>query len=250
MINPLRFTAGLRFAACISLAISMLAAPAISQAALTLNNTRIVFNGDKRSTSVIVKNPSKSTYAVQTWINTVADDTTTAVPFAISPILFKLNAANEQLIQISGLPHTLPNDRESLFFFNLQEIPQASTEPGNQLNIALRTRIKLFYRPPALKGTPAGQLKSLMFSLSEKNGTHSLLVRNPSPFHITFVRLEVSGQGQQHTLNNTDMLEPFAEHAYPLTGIKPAPGLQAQFSVINDYGGYTEPLTLPIHLPN
>ncbi|SMF44965.1 MULTISPECIES: fimbria/pilus periplasmic chaperone [unclassified Pseudomonas] len=120
----------------------MLAAPAISQAALTLNNTRIVFNGDKRSTSVIVKNPSKSTYAVQTWINTVADDTTTAVPF------------------------------------------------------------------------------------------------------------EVSGQGQQHTLNNTDMLEPFAEHAYPLTGIKPAPGLQAQFSVINDYGGYTEPLTLPIHLPN
>ncbi|WEL56975.1 hypothetical protein PZ739_07350 [Pseudomonas kermanshahensis] len=128
MINPLRFTAGLRFAACISLAISMLAAPAISQAALTLNNTRIVFNGDKRSTSVIVK--------------------------------------------------------------------------------------------------------------------------NPSPFHITFVRLEVSGQGQHHALNNTDMLEPFAEHAYPLTGIKPAPGLQAQFSVINDYGGYTEPLTLPIHLPN
>jgi len=66
MINPLRFTAGLRFAACISLAISMLAAPAISQAALTLNNTRIVFNGEKRSTSVIVKNPSQKPQATST----------------------------------------------------------------------------------------------------------------------------------------------------------------------------------------
>jgi len=225
-------------------------APAISQAALTLNNTRIVFNGDKRSTSVIVKNPSQSTYAVQTWVNTVTDDTTTAVPFSTSPLLFKINAGSEQLVQINGLPNTLPKDRESLFFFNMQEIPEVSSEPGNQLNIALRTRIKLFYRPAALKGTATDQLKSLTFTLNEHNGVPHLLVRNPSPFHVTFIRLEVKGAGQHHKLKNTAMLDPFGEQAYPLTNLKPDANLQAQFSVINDYGGYTDPMTLPIHRPD
>jgi len=246
MINQLRSKA----CASISLAMCLALAPAIGQAALTLNNTRIVFNGDKLSTSIVVKNPSQSTYAVQTWINTVADDTTTAVPFSTSPLLFKIHAGSEQLVQINGLPNTLPKDRESLFFFNMQEIPENSSETGNQLNIALRTRIKLFYRPPALKGTPTDPLKSLTFALNEQNGVPHLRVRNPSPFHVTFIRLEVKGAGQHLKLKNTAMLDPFGEQAYPLTGLKPGGNLRAQFSVINDYGGYTDPLTLPIQQPD
>lgn len=232
------------------LAIGLIAAPVISHAALTLNNTRIVFSSDKRSTSVLVRNPSKHPYAVQTWVNTAADDSTTSVPFALSPQLFKLNPGSEQLLQINGLPNTLAKDRESLFFFNMQEIPQASDEPGNHLNIALRTRIKLFYRPAQLKGNPTSQLKSLKFSWIDKDGSPHLLVRNPTPFHITFTQLQVNGKGQQHMLKNTDMLEPFAEQAYPISGFTPSAGWHAQFSVINDYGGYTKPLTLPVHLPN
>jgi len=76
------------------------------------------------------------------------------------------------------------------------------------------------------------------------------VVKNPSPFHITFNRLEVNGPGQQHTLKNTAMLEPFGEKAYPLTGITRASSLQARFSIVNDYGGFTEPLSAPIQLAN
>ncbi|WP_134942926.1 tetratricopeptide repeat protein [Pseudomonas syringae] len=101
-----------------------------SQAALTINATRIVFDGDKRSTSVVISNPSDRPFAVQTWVNTEADDTVTVVPFAPSPPLFRLNPGKEQQVQINGLPHDLPSDRESLFYFNVQEIPQASQSQG------------------------------------------------------------------------------------------------------------------------
>lgn len=55
-------------------------------------------------------------------------------------------------VKIQGLPdiHKLPADRESIFYFNVREIPPKSNK-ANTLQIALQTRIKLFWRPKALK---------------------------------------------------------------------------------------------------
>lgn len=231
------------------MALLLLALPfTASHAALTLSSTRIVFDSDKTSTSIIIRNPSKQPYAVQTWVNTVADNATVAVPFLVVPQLFRLSPGKEQQVQINNLPNNLPNDRESLFFLNAQEIPQANKEAGNVLNIALRTRIKLFYRPQQIKGSPSGQLKHLEFSLHDNNGQPQLQVTNPTPFHYTFSRLEISSKGQQTAVKAIDMVAPFAQQTYPAPGIKPAPGLQARFSIINDFGGYSEPLSLPIRL--
>ncbi|WP_223346554.1 fimbria/pilus periplasmic chaperone, partial [Escherichia coli] len=41
-------------------------------------------------------------------------------------------------------------DRESLFYYNVREIPPKSGK-ANTLQIALQTRIKLFWRPKALE---------------------------------------------------------------------------------------------------
>jgi len=136
--------------ACMTLLMLTAYLPA-AHAALTVNATRIVFGSDKRSASVIVSNPSNRPFAVQTWVNTAADDATTVVPFVPSPPLFRLDPGKNQQVQINGLPNSLPSDRESLFYFNVQEIPQAEASDGNVLNIALRTRLKLFYRPAQLK---------------------------------------------------------------------------------------------------
>ncbi|VVO42888.1 molecular chaperone [Pseudomonas fluorescens] len=233
--------------ACVT--VFMLASPIpVSQAALTLSGTRVVFDSDKRSTSLIVSNPSDRTFAVQTWVNTAADDATTAVPFIPSPPLFRLNPGKEQQVQINGLPNTLPTDRESLFYFNVQEIPQANANEGNVLNIALRTRIKLFYRPIQLKDNPINRLKDLQWSIKDANGKPQLVVNNPTPFHVSFIRLEVKGDGQSQAIQNVAMVEPLSSQAYPLDSVKPGPGLQVLFSAINDYGGHSTPLTLPIQL--
>jgi chaperone protein EcpD len=247
MFGSIKQAAAVRptLAACMT-ALMLTAYLPASQAALTLNGTRVVFDSDKRSASMIVTNPSDRTFAVQTWVNTAADDTSTVVPFIPSPPLFRLNSGKEQHVQINGLPNTLPTDRESLFYFNVQEIPQANAEQGNVLNIALRTRIKLFYRPAELKDNPVARLKDLQWSITQAEGKTQLRVNNPTPFHVSFARLEVKGHGQQQALPNAQMLAPMTTQTYTLDGIKPQAGLQVEFSAINDYGGYTQALTLPI----
>lgn len=221
-----------------------------SHAALTISNTRIVFDSDKRSTSVTVANPSKSIYAAQAWINTVEDDQSTAVPFIASPPLFRLNPGKEQQVQINRLPNALPMDRESLFFFNVQELPQADKDQKNALNVALRSRIKLFYRPKDLPSKPEDSFKTLSWAIRTVDGKQRLQVHNPSPYHVSFVTVELLGNGQKVEITRTPMASPMSTQVFDLEGFKPAPGAKVNFSAITDYGGYTTPSTMPVTFDN
>lgn len=214
--------------------------------ALTVSSTRVVFDSDKRNVSLTVSNPSDKPFAVQTWVNTAADDQTTAVPFIASPPLFRLNAGKEQQVQINGLPNTLPKDRESVFYFNVQEIPQRTTNEANQLNIALRTRIKLFYRPVEIKSSALDSLKDLSWAIKKVDGTPRLILTNPTPFHVSFVRIELDTNGRKVEIKDTPMALPLDSQTYELGGLKASPGMQVSFSVITDYGGFTTPMTVPV----
>ncbi|MGB9089275.1 MAG: molecular chaperone [Pseudomonas farsensis] len=211
-----------------------------AHAALTIDSTRVVHPSNKRSSSLVVANPSKSVFAAQVWVNTAADDTTTAVPMLTAPNLFRLEPGGEQVVQINVLPNELPNDRESLFYFNVQELPERNPEARNVLNIALRTRIKVFYRPTQLKELPQSRLGDLEWSVQRLDGKPRLVVDNPSPFHFTFGRLEVNGIA----LDPKEMAIPLGRQHYPL----PAPltdskKIDVTFNIINDHGGVTPALT-------
>ena len=207
-----------------------------AQAALTVSTTRVVLDGDKRSTSVVIANPSPNPYAVQSWINTAADDTDTPVPLAASPGLFRLDPGKEQMLQVNRLPNDLPQDRESLFYLNVQEIPEVQADEENALTIALRTRLKLFYRPSQLKEPPASRLAELKWSLRQVDGKAQLVVDNPTPYHYTFGRLEVSGKDKTEAIQAMQMAPPFGQQAYDLLTIKTLSDLQLAFTTINDYG--------------
>ena len=230
-------------AAFITLALYL--SPAAAQAALTISTTRIVLASDKQSSTVVVANPSKSTYAVQAWVNTELDDTTTAVPLIASPALFRLDPGSQQTVQINNLPNQLPEDRESLFFFNAQEIPQQSegNAAQNSLTIALRTRIKLFYRPAALSGKPEQQLANLNWTLQTDHGATYLVVDNPTAFHYTFGRLELTVAGHTERLEAREMVAPMSRQRYAVTLHKVNSPASLLFTTINDFGGATPEIT-------
>ncbi|MBF8722161.1 molecular chaperone [Pseudomonas guariconensis] len=215
-------------------------------AALTISTTRLVYNSEQRNLSVVIANPSQHLYAGQAWVNTQSDDTTTFVPIIATPALFKLAPGKERTVRLSSLPNNLPTDRESLFFFNLQEIPAAQEKQKNTLTIALRTRIKLFYRPSQLTVDPIESLKALRFSIPSVNHQRYLRVHNPTPFHYTFSRLDLSDADQRYSVPDADMISPMSEHDYPLPAGISLKGLNVVFSVINDYGGNSSSLTLPV----
>lgn len=226
-----------------ALALLLGCATSPSHGALTIGATRVVFDGAQRNTTVMVRNPSSQVYAAQVWINTEADDTTTPVPFMPSPGLFRLDPDKEQLVRINGLPNNLPQDRESLFYFNLQEIPQARPdgEKGNVLTIALRTRIKVFYRPDAIKGEPHKQLGELTWHWDTK--ARQLVVNNPTPYHYTFKRLE-AGEPQRQRIE-PGMVAPFSQQRFSLAQGQGQPS-HVRFSAINDYGGISDLLNVVV----
>src|SRR5690606_20062113 len=64
----------------------------------------------------------------------------------------RLAPGEEALVRTIYAGQGLPGDRESLFWINIQEIPPRS-EAANALQVAIRTRIQLLYRPPGLQTT-------------------------------------------------------------------------------------------------
>lgn len=71
-------------------------------------------------------------------------------PFIITPPLYRLDK-DQQNVERIVLAGALPQDKESLYWLNIKAIPAASRK-DNTLQIAVKTRIKLIYRPAALKG--------------------------------------------------------------------------------------------------
>lgn len=223
------------------LALSLLLAASPALAAVTLSNTRIVFDGHNRDASISVANSTTRPYAVQVWVNTEADDINIAAPFIATPPLFRLDGRKEQMVRIVRTAGQLPDDRESVFYFNAQEIPGNAEGDSNTLKVAIRTRIKFFYRPKGLPGSLLESLPKLQWSVVRAQGKPVLRVNNPSAYHVSFIHIRVGNAGKEEEVDAPLMVAPFSTREYPLPGAVGAAPDTVWFSVINDHGGYTEP---------
>ena len=209
----------------------MLSLHLTATAGVLLGGTRVIFGEKDREASIPVKNTGTVPYVVQTW--TDAGEGKNKTPFLVTPPLSRLDPGMENILRILRVPASLPADRESVFWLNVKEIPEKSTEE-NVLQIAVRTRIKLFYRPKGLPGKSIEARQQLQWAVgaSDKGGA-VLKVGNPTPYHITLTTLNING-GQQEI--NADMVAPFGELAYPLSAVKSPQEIQVNFATLNDYG--------------
>ena len=204
-------------------------------AGVMLGGTRVILGEKDREASIPAKNTGTSPYVVQAWID--AGEGKNKTPLLVTPPLSRLDPGKENILRIMRVAGELPADRESVFWLNVKEIPEKSNEE-NVLQIAVRSRIKVFYRPSKLAGRSdesRGQLKWAVSAGTEGQGA-VLKVGNPTAYHVTFTALNINS-GQQ--LINADMLQPFSEMTYPLTTVKAPQAIQVNFTTLNDYGGET-----------
>lgn len=167
-------------------------------AGITLSGTRVILGEKDREASIPVKNTSTSPYVVQTWID--AGEGNNKTPLLVTPPLSRLDPGRENILRIMRVAGDLPADRESVFWLNVKEIPERSKDE-NVLQIAVRSRIKLFYRPTRLAGKQEDSRAQLQWVVSpESEGRGAVLrVANPSAYHVTFTALNIN-DGQQ-TIN-------------------------------------------------
>lgn len=202
-------------------------------AAIALDRTRVIFNGDQKSISLSVSNQNKELpYLAQGWLED-AEGNKILSPLVVLPPLQRIEPGvkSQVKIQASSDVARLPQDRESLFYFNLREIPPKSSKP-NTLQIALQTRIKLFYRPATLvtRDAKAWQEKLTLTRVGDK-----YQVNNPTPYFITLASASAGLGGKDIPDMSPVMIAPKGKVL--LGGSASALGPTPVLTYINDYGG-------------
>lgn len=149
-------------------------------ASLTTDQTRYIFRGDKDSLSITVMNNDKErTFGGQAWVDNIVEKDTRPT-FVATPSFFKVKPKGQQSLRIIMASDHLPKDRESVYWLNLQDIPPALK--GSGIAIALRTKLKLFYRPKALLEGRKGAEEGI--NLEHRDGKTVLVNTTPYIYAI------------------------------------------------------------------
>ncbi|VFS14142.1 Pili assembly chaperone [Enterobacter cancerogenus] len=121
---------------------------------------------------------------MQSWVSNPDD---TKAPFVVTPPVYKLQENRQTLLHIiyTGDKNALPSDRETFFVANVKSVSALAPElkDKNTLQFAMKTRLKLFWRPSQLKEADALQAwEKIAF---RRQGTQ-LIAKNPTPFYVSF----------------------------------------------------------------
>ncbi|AHG19274.1 long polar fimbrial chaperone LpfB [Chania multitudinisentens RB-25] len=201
------------------------------QAGIIIGGTRLIYDGAKKESSLSINNPDKVPYLIQSWVDTQDGDTSKA-PFIITPPLFRLDAGQDNILRVVRAGGNLPENKESLYWLNIKSIPSAEKK-DNTLQIAVKTRIKLIYRPQGLPGNLDEAAKALTW---QRSG-NAVQVTNSSPYYITFFKIKVNGS----QLKNATMVAPQSSARFELPA--GSNGGALSWEIINDYGGTSKPFT-------
>ena len=213
------------------MAVACLSAVPTVQSAISLDRTRAIFNGGEKSMTLNVANDNKQLpYLAQAWIENDKQEKITAGPIVVTPPVQRLEPGAKSMVRLTTSPDIskLPQDRESLFYFNLREIPPKS-DKANVLQIALQTKIKLFYRPKAIEAKPNAVWQDQLV-LNKASGGYR--IENPTPYYVTVIGLGGSEKQAKEGEFDAVMLAPKSTQMVK-SGTYSTPYL----SYINDYGG-------------
>ncbi|HBX7622941.1 fimbrial biogenesis chaperone [Klebsiella pneumoniae] len=210
--------------------ILLLSASFACYAGVQVGTTRIIYAEGKKEVSVSLDNQDITPYLIKSWIE---NDKNVGTHFLLTPPLSRLEGKQKNVVRIFKLDGQLPTDRESLFFFNTTSIPASSTEADrNTLQIAVRTKLKLIFRPKSLSDdVPVNHAKELSWSRSG----NQVIVKNPSPFYINFMFIKVNGQSL--IMKDKNFVAPFSSASYALPSTN---GGKVEWKIINDMGGQSD----------
>ncbi|KPD03593.1 fimbrial biogenesis chaperone [Moellerella wisconsensis] len=206
----------------------------VSYGAIALDRTRVIYNEGEKSVSIGLTNESKDKpYLSQVWLEDDKDQKINS-PFIITPPVQRIEATSKSQIKIQAIANitALPKDRESVYYVNVREIPPRSTDI-NVLQIALQTRIKLFYRPKDIGSNERMEENPLAKKVTLTKSGSNYIVNNPSPYHLTITRVDANDK----ELTNFEalMISPFTQEnlGSNVTNLGVSPSLY----YLNDFGG-------------
>ncbi|MDX9663752.1 fimbria/pilus periplasmic chaperone [Pseudomonas sp. P5_152] len=215
-----------------------------ASAGVVITGTRLIYPANQKEITVKLNNTGTQPALTQSWIDTGSVESTptsSKAPFLLSPPVARIDATKGQTLRVMFTGAPLAPDKESVFWLNVLEIPPKPQDVGNlnTLQMAFRSRIKLFYRPAGLEGTASEAIEQVQWQLvSARNGQGlALQAFNPSAFHVSLIELDLVA-GAQRERSEDGMVAPGETRQFLLPTLKarPAGATEVEFSAINDYG--------------
>lgn len=218
-------------------------------AGMTISGTRVIFPGNEREQTVRTTNKGTTPLLVQVWVDDGGkndDINSIKVPFTVTPPVYRVEPGKGQSVRLIYNGMSLPQDRESVFWFNLLEIPpeNAAAKETDRLELAFRTRIKIFYRPPVLKSGSVQEVDQLKWEIMSP--AKGIKVTNPTPYYISFDSAYITSGSTKSPLV-VDMIPPFSSKEMVVDSKAPRPATTGSVTVrlINDYGSIAEYQLVP-----
>lgn len=219
-----------------------------AQAAIVITGTRVIYPEKSRQVSVRLNNVEDTPVLVQAWI----DDGDTSVPvekldvpFIITPPVFRAEGGKGQTLRVKFTGKAMPADRETVYWLNILEIPPkpVDADSRNMLQLAFGTRIKLFYRPAALRDDPSAGRAGLTWTAARNaEGKRVLRVGNPTGYHVSLDSVSAKA-GTADISYQPQMVPPFGSVELSQVGdrnVSPPSGTAITYSLINDFGATVE----------
>lgn len=210
-----------------------------AEASVVIAGTRVIFNANERETTVKLSNEGKLPALTQVWLDKgdpKAAPSEISVPFTVTPPVSRIDPGKGQTLRIFYTGESLPTDKESVFWLNVLEVPPESSAEANKLQLAFRSRIKLFYRPAGLAGTAQEAPAKVAWRLLP--GGKQVQVHNPTSYFVSFAAFEVLGGGKTAKFDDGGMVGPGDTRVFSLdSATSPAPDLKVRYHAISDFGG-------------
>ncbi|GLU40528.1 fimbria/pilus periplasmic chaperone [Pseudomonas sp. NBRC 100443] len=225
-----------RFLFRTSLLLALCSLSDLCLAAIQVGGTRVVFPATDHEASIQVRNEGTEDIMIQSWIEAAPGQSESDLPFAITPSLARLGHKKQQMLRIFYQGKGLPEDRESVVWLSVQEIPQVS-RTENSLQVAFRQRLKIFYRPKGLPGTADEAANKLSWKVLETADGLVLQAANDSAFHVSFGQVKVIA-GQKEYPVQAAMISPQSSEKMKIEGLPKTfrDSAEVHWESINDYG--------------
>ena len=216
-----------------------------AMADIVLSGTRVIYKEAQKDISIRLENKGSRPALVQSWLddgNQNADPSTINVPFNATPPVSRIEPGRGQTVKFTYTgSRSLPNDRESIYWFNVLEVPpkmkDEDVKEKNILQLAFRTRIKLFYRPNGLDGTAAEAPQKLQWRMQQKAGKPVVHVTNPTGYFVSFNKVEAMVGGRKYTVS-ASMVAPKGESDFTILELTGTPAKTSiSYVAISDFGG-------------
>jgi P pilus assembly chaperone PapD len=214
-----------------------------AHAAIVIDGTRVIYPAKSREVSVRLSNRGDTPLVAQSWLDAGKPQVApgeVATPFLLVPPLARIEPTRGQTLRLMLTQPPAVQDRESVYYLNVLEIPPKSDDSGggNTLQLSLRSRIKVFLRPEGLPGSADDAPDALVWRVLRDGAARRLEVRNPSAYHVTLSKIALNAKPASGSVGS-GMVAPRSTLSFALKQ-DPQDATRVEYSYIDDYGAERE----------